>query len=404
MQGYLWWTALAITFVLAMTSRQVVLAVTALSLALASGISRLWERFGLSGVSYERSLEVHHLFPGEETLFTLTVTNVKPLPLPWIQIRDRFPAGLELDTGTLSNDPAMHRSWLVTSLTLGWYQRFSRTHRLRAIRRGRYHIGPAELVTGGVFGFNLARRRDSGIDTLIVFPQIFEPEQFGLAADSPLLETLGHRPIVPDPLQYMAVRDYVPGDSPRFIHWKASARTHSFKTKRFDPGAITSLLIAVDVQTSERAYEQQPEHLEYIVSLAASLAVRALREHHMVGLCANTFTPEGENRIHVGPGRNPQQATQLLAALAGLDSFRSMPFELLLHRLLFESRPLDTIVAITARPSEAICEALLALKEMGRGVYLLVIGEHADLALPDGLQGHYLGGADAWRQLVAQRT
>lgn len=95
------------------------------------------------------------------------------------------------------------------------------------------------------------------------------------------------RKVVEDPLRFSTVREYNPGDNPRFIHWKATARTGSLQSKVFDPSDTLSVTLAVDVRTRARAYEYVPEYLEYVISTAASVAVHALGERYMVGLAAN---------------------------------------------------------------------------------------------------------------------
>ncbi|MBM3190737.1 MAG: DUF58 domain-containing protein, partial [Chloroflexi bacterium] len=255
MRGARWWVLLVLLALAGVITRQGVLLSLALTLGVATGVSHLWERFGLSGVSYERRLAADHLFPGEETALTVTVTNLKPLPLPWLVVRDRMPQGATLLSGTTEVGVARSESSLLTSLPMSWYQRVVRTHCLRGDRRGWYRIGPAELETGDVFGFGRTRRRDETTQQLVVYPRIRSLETLGLPADRPMVEWLGLRRLVQDPLRFATVRDYAPGDSPRHIHWKATARARSLQTKVFDPGASLSLTLAVDVQTTDHLYE-----------------------------------------------------------------------------------------------------------------------------------------------------
>ena len=52
-----------------------------------------------------------------------------------------------------------------------------------------------------------------------------------------------------DPAHFVGVRAYQPGDSPRRIHWRATARTGTPRSKRFEASRERELLLAVDVQT-----------------------------------------------------------------------------------------------------------------------------------------------------------
>ena len=48
----------------------------------------LWTRFGLRGVTYERSLGATRALVGEKITLELTVRNRKLLPLPWLEVED----------------------------------------------------------------------------------------------------------------------------------------------------------------------------------------------------------------------------------------------------------------------------------------------------------------------------
>ncbi|MFN2189490.1 MAG: hypothetical protein ACK2T3_12065, partial [Candidatus Promineifilaceae bacterium] len=54
-------------------------------------LSSWWKRAALVGVTYERSFNRDHVFPGERVRMTLTFKNRKPLPLTWLQFRDELP-------------------------------------------------------------------------------------------------------------------------------------------------------------------------------------------------------------------------------------------------------------------------------------------------------------------------
>ena len=134
-------------------------------------------------------------------------------------------------------------------------------------------------------------------------------------------EWLARRRVHTDPLRFAMVRDYAPGDNPRHVHWPASAHAGRLQTKQFDPSDTLALMLVVDVQTLQRTFEYVPEYLEYGITAAASIATEALAQRHMVGLCANALGAEGQGWVLVRPGRHPDQARQLLIAMAMLGPF-----------------------------------------------------------------------------------
>mgnify|MGYP005841347065 CR=1 FL=1 len=393
MKGGLWWAFLGVLLILAVLYQRGTLALLVLVLALASAASELWARHCLTNVSYRRRLARDHLAYGEVTTLTLEFTNAKPLPLPWLLVRDRYPAPVALpDAGGL---PMMTpKPYLDSVVSLRWYERVTRTHSIRGDRRGYFRFGPAEISSGDVFGFRRRQRIDGDTDELIVYPRVVPVTALGLPAGRPLGEWLARRRIHTDPLRFAMVRDYVPGDNPRHVHWPASAHAGRLQTKQFDPSDTVTLMLVVDVQTLQRTFEYIPEYLEYGITAAASIAMEALAQRHMVGLCANALGVEGQEWVMLHPGRHPDQARQLLTAMAMLSPFPGLSLAAALHRLQPRLPYGATVVVITARPGEEVYERLFALDTAGHGVILLTVGDE-EPGVPETLRHHHLGGRDA---------
>jgi uncharacterized protein (DUF58 family) len=82
------------------------------------------------------------------------------------------------------------------------------------------------------------------------------------------------------------VREYVPGDPARLVHWPTSARHGSLVVKELDDPASRRLAIVVDLRGGADA------KVEAAASRAAGLANRALRE----GLAVVLATAEVDGR------------------------------------------------------------------------------------------------------------
>lgn len=87
-------------------------------------------------------------------------------------------------------------------------------------------------------------------------------------------------------LDFDDFREYLPGDEPRFIDWKVTARAGTPYVKKFHEDREQVLLLAVDTSGSMRyASEGHPEtKLEYAARLAAVLAYSAARNGDKCGL------------------------------------------------------------------------------------------------------------------------
>jgi len=395
-----WWTLLLILFILSLVLRYNMLFLFTVLLALASGASLLWYRYCLHGVTYGRKLRDERIFPGEETDLVIEVTNAKPLPLAWLLIRDSFPKGVSLLTGVLGSTQQQETSVLSLTdmLALRWYERVQRIYRIRGDQRGVYSFGPVGLTSGDIFGFGYKNAIFEGTDRLVVYPRVVPVQQLGLPAERPAGELRATRRVIEDPLRMATVREYMPGDSIRYIHWKNTARLNQLQTKVFDPSASRVLVVFVDLQTAPNPYSYVSEYLELIICTAASISVHALDIRLAVGLYVNGGPRDAGHWTVVAPGRSPGQGTQILDALAPLTGFRLLSLHQLLRRSMTSLPYGSTVLAITARATEPVLVSLLTLQDAGHPVVLLTVGEQEQEA-PAAFTTFHLGGRDAWHRL-----
>ncbi len=76
-------------------------------------------------------------------------------------------------------------------------------------------------------------------------------------------------------VSFHALRDYVPGDDRRHIHWKTTARTGKLMVRQFEETRRAHMAVALSVNTDEYGRE---EDFELAISVAASLGRQAIKE------------------------------------------------------------------------------------------------------------------------------
>ena len=347
--------------------------------------SWLWGRYCLAGVSYTRRFETTHIFFGEEIEFWIELVNAKPLPLTWLNAEDEFPQDLPVLLAETRLGTRPRRRLLANVYSLRWYEKVRRRYRVRGERRGVYHIGPAQIASGDLFGFRRQRRLVTDVQTVLVYPKIVPVAQLSLSAARPLGDYGSERRILDDPLQVAGARDYQAGDNVRHLHWKATAHRSTLQTKTFDPSAAPHWMICLNVQTLERLYEGSvTDFLETAIVIAASLAVAGLEARRSVGLVANSNTRDSQEWVHLPASRHTLQATRLLETLAELNSTPLLTFDNLL-RLEQPRLPYGaSIFAITSLLNDAILGDLLTLRRKGHPAALILVGRQPDrAALPD---------------------
>ncbi|MCQ9163404.1 DUF58 domain-containing protein [Arthrobacter sp. STN4] len=76
-------------------------------------------------------------------------------------------------------------------------------------------------------------------------------------------------------VSFHALRDYVPGDDRRHIHWKTTARTGKLMVRQFEETRRAHMAVALSVNTDEYTAEAD---FELAISAAASLGRQAIKE------------------------------------------------------------------------------------------------------------------------------
>lgn len=94
-------------------------------------------------------------------------------------------------------------------------------------------------------------------------------------------------------VSFHALRDYVPGDDRRHIHWKTTARTNKLMVRQFEETRRAHLAISLSINTDEYASE---EEFELAISAAASIGRQAIREQRDL----DVLTQKGPLRCETG--------------------------------------------------------------------------------------------------------
>ncbi|MBI2955558.1 MAG: DUF58 domain-containing protein [Chloroflexi bacterium] len=402
--GKAWLSVIALLLLTSVVLRHELLLFLSLALLLAASVSLLWERYCLTAVEYRREFSQKRVFFGEEIVLTVEVVNRKPLPLAWLEVEDEIPQGLVPLDARVSSSAKVGRGVLKNLLSLRWYERVRRHYRIRCEARGYHSFGPTRLRSGDIFGFYNKESSTPGEDRLTVYPRVLPISRFGLPSWNPFGDLKLRQWMFEDPSRPFGVRDFVYGDSPRRIHWKATARTQQLQVKLYEPTASYRLVIFLNLNTYGSFWwfqGSEPGLLELAISAAASVANWAIEQGHQVGLSANSPEHWSGDVIRIPPSRDPEQMARILESLARVLPFATMSFEALLrldsHDLPYGS----TIVVVTAVLGKDTMAELVTLKATGHRLAVVFVGDQ----LPDiegkGILIYQVQGARAWRDVDA---
>ncbi|MGY1812876.1 DUF58 domain-containing protein [Blastococcus sp. SYSU D00820] len=210
-------------------------------------------------------------------------------------------------------------------------------------RRGVVVLGPARTVRGDPFG--LVGRTLSWTEPHAVF---VHPRTVRLdAAASGFLRDLEGQPtsvISTSDISFHALREYVPGDDRRYVHWKSTARTGTIMVRQFEDTRRNHLAIALDDLAA--GYTDEAD-FELAVSVCGSLGLQALRMEQDLTLTAAAALPTGTT-------------TRLLDALSEVELRREgRDFAAVTDGLVRHARSVSTVALVTgdATPLDVVRRA-----------------------------------------------
>ena len=368
------WTAAILILLVALITRNSLIFTMALIMGLLGTVVWLWSRYSLSEVTYRRRFGVDRLFFGEQTELLLEVTNAKPLPLAWLRCEDEIPVALGLAPDERASHYHPSRRVLVNIFSLGLYQRVIRRYTVTGVQRGAWKYGPVKLVCGDIFGFRSQRKEFADTSVLLVYPQLYTLPELGLDSRHPFGDYESRNRLVDDPLRLSGVREYLPGDNVRHIHWKATARRHEMQTKLFEPSASCPLAIFINIRTFNHLFEGiDPELREFGISVGASLARWAQLRGEAFGVYANGLMQAGR-RVRIAPSAHPQQLMRVLEALAHCGGVPHTTIERVLQLEADHLRNGTSIVLVSATLPESLRRVLADLQRRSFAITLLGIG------------------------------
>ncbi|HEV7849655.1 MAG TPA: DUF58 domain-containing protein [Mycetocola sp.] len=222
------------------------------------------------------SIPVNRVVAGESAVGQLTVTNPTRRLLPGTRIE--VPVGEGLADFQL---PALAPSG-----------RYEDLFTVPALHRGVIPVGPVRAVRADPIG--LVRRErgwDEQVD-LFVHPRTISVASMssGFVHD---LEGNATRDLTDSDVSFHALREYMPGDAPRSIHWKSTAKTGQYMVRQFEETRRSHLMLAISLAEEDYAGD---EDFEMAVSVVGSLGVRAIRDGRTISVVASESTPEFASR------------------------------------------------------------------------------------------------------------
>jgi uncharacterized protein (DUF58 family) len=274
----------------------------------------------LRGIKVERQARSLRATVGDIFEEHFEISNSSKLPKLWLEV---------------ANETAIPHATGSRVLTfLRAKQKRIYTARTWLTSRGGFELGPTKLTSGDPFGIFRVSKTYPAKSSLIVLPLIFPVAEFlsppGLLPGGKAIR----RKSIDITPHAAGVREYVPGDPMKRIHWPTSIRRGQLMVKEFEQDPQAEVWLFLDTFKSahlakpseeieappvddlfllrRRKVKLAPSTLEYSISIAASLAHYFIGQRRAVGF----VTASGHSFKVIPADRSERQEAKILAELA----------------------------------------------------------------------------------------
>jgi uncharacterized protein (DUF58 family) len=240
-------------------------------------------------------------------------------------------------------------------------------------RRGVHRFDKIRLTSGDPFGFFRRRRHLDLPAELLIYPAYQPIKRLRLLESHKFAQQQVSRRGTSG--EVIGVREYRPGDSPRTVHWRSSARAGRLIVKEFADEEQPTLTVALDLSAMGNVGEGKYSTFETAIRMATSFGYYATQKKmpfRLLGVSPTWRVP-----------RRTLSWWAILNYLAKVQNDGDEPYE----RLLEQTRGIPLLIALVSHPNEATINALRTAHRGGTRILAFFITPDGSLPpLANGLQ------------------
>lgn len=421
-----WFGAALGAIYVAFLVNSLVIAYSVYALLLVLVVSNVMAHEGTESVTVTRTVDKEEARIGDRAHVSVAVTNTRPWPIPWVFVDESVPDRM----------PFEGKKAKVMLLLPGQTVTFD--YQVVLNRRGYHRFGPALIESGDLFGLHRRFKTSRSAAYITVYPDIIPIGHYEVGAKRPIGPVRFAHRIFEDPTRIVGVRKYVPGDSLRRIHWKATARTGELHSKVYEPSTVIGATLVLDFH--EDKYRKDDGTMDVdkgdtAVAVAASIASFIAQSGEQIGLFTNgrdaAEVARWEREAHesatrsaatkaahqkdvshrlrpfaIRAKRGVEQARRLIEGLARVEFTDGYPLEQSLVRHHGTIVRNSALLVVTARVTPDLALVLAEMKTIGFAVTVFVIMDRSAYTeaqkylLPERIDVIHIQNEDSLREVA----
>ncbi|TBL75364.1 DUF58 domain-containing protein [Paenibacillus thalictri] len=244
------------------------------------------------------------------------------------------------------------------TLVPDWKRRGIFEYKTHPLRRGFYTFGKTECVTEDIFGLFEHTGYIELPQQVAVLPQIVpirEWHQF-----HQMMKGTNHHSTttraVRETTQINGVREYIYGDRLSRIHWNATAKTGTWKSKEFERESLPKTFVVLDRHSQGYTEDEQ---FELAVSVCASLFHYGASRSFALGLVSG-----GAASQFFEPKHGQQHLKAVTQHLIGVEADGTYPLRRILKEYVQNVAPGSFVTVISPEHGESMLAVLHWLKQL----------------------------------------
>ncbi len=306
------------------------------------------------------------------------VLNRSRLPGLWVELYNEMPLPTAAGSRLLTHLHPREIQSYVARTWLTW--------------RGAFPLGPTLLIVSDPLGLFRVKKRFPAEKTLVILPMVFPITSF---LSPPGLLPGGHvirRKSMDITPHAAGIREYIPGDPMKKIHWPTSVRRGQLMVKEFELDPQSEVWLFLDAQEKVQTHKSfempdmplekllftrkpkltmPPFTLEYGISITASLAHYFIAQKRAVGFVTKDLT-----HTIISAERSERQENKILETLAYLEGKGDLSIAELVSAQLKQFPQGSSVILVTPTVSPDLLVAADDLRRRNlRPVVILLAAE-----------------------------
>lgn len=302
-------------------------------------VNKFFLKTGFSEIVFDMEIENPVVEIGEEVIVKTILENHKSVPIPYLEIKETYPFGLENRLHTIT-------------LLIKARERVIRRHAHKTTRRGKFTRIESRLSLGDFLGF-----KNEVLDKVFKKNIIVKPKKVALEDQiQPTASTQGDvsvkRWIIDDPLMISGVREYNTLDAQKLIHWPSSIRQGRLMVKKFDFTSDNSTLILLNTETQKPSPDEPMYDLiESSIITARSVCEELFERNIEYGFVTNAYNriSHYERGYTIASGLGDKHRDEVIELVGSLDYKPDMRYHKLITNIANNNQLFSSVILITPR-------------------------------------------------------